>query len=210
MLVQGDEGPAEVIFRLRHWGHSIMRLLRRWCHFVAACPIASRSLTARKGGPPPRPANMTSRELEPTRAFMSSRPKRLGRFRLDDDGPKWPCEAGPFVPTGQASPSERQKDAPFLPPIRSEVGSWASLGGVCKADEECALRGSHHECKTKSNHIVYPEFGDCSCIASVRSKHPGSATKSTARLQPVPSGAPPRQFGVGDSQSPTGGRCHRG
>jgi hypothetical protein len=39
-LVQSDEGPAQVV-RLGHQGTPSVRLQRRWCHFLAACPIPS-------------------------------------------------------------------------------------------------------------------------------------------------------------------------
>jgi hypothetical protein len=41
MLVQGAEGPAEVIFWLRHWGYSMIGLQRWIGATLAACPIAS-------------------------------------------------------------------------------------------------------------------------------------------------------------------------
>src|SRR5882672_2390803 len=42
ILVQGDEGPAQVV-RLGHQGTpSVTCLQRRWCHLLAACPIPSR------------------------------------------------------------------------------------------------------------------------------------------------------------------------
>src|SRR5712672_1475192 len=40
ILVQGDEGPAQVV-RLGHQGTPSVRLQRRWCHLLAACPIPS-------------------------------------------------------------------------------------------------------------------------------------------------------------------------
>src|SRR4029077_10520277 len=41
ILVQGDEGPAQVV-RLGHKGTpSVSYLQRRWCHLLAACPIPS-------------------------------------------------------------------------------------------------------------------------------------------------------------------------
>src|SRR4029077_18074881 len=40
ILVQGNEGPAQVV-RLGHQGTPSVRFQRRWCHFFAACPIPS-------------------------------------------------------------------------------------------------------------------------------------------------------------------------
>src|SRR5215468_12730728 len=40
ILIQGDEGPAQVIW-LGHRGTPSIRLQRRSCHFLVACPIAS-------------------------------------------------------------------------------------------------------------------------------------------------------------------------
>src|SRR5438477_8803144 len=48
ILVQGDEGPAKACPGAGRGrsagasGHSISWLQRRWCHFLAACPIPSR------------------------------------------------------------------------------------------------------------------------------------------------------------------------
>src|SRR5215831_7864662 len=41
ILIQGDEGPAEVVFWLRHSDSSVIGLQRRWCHALAARPITS-------------------------------------------------------------------------------------------------------------------------------------------------------------------------
>src|ERR1700731_3696382 len=40
ILVQGDEGPAQVI-QLGHQGTPSVICQRRWCHLLAACPIPS-------------------------------------------------------------------------------------------------------------------------------------------------------------------------
>src|SRR6202030_2902280 len=40
ILVQGDEGPAQVI-QLGHNGTPSVICQRRWCHLLAACPIPS-------------------------------------------------------------------------------------------------------------------------------------------------------------------------
>src|SRR5271166_5615435 len=50
ILVQGDEGPAQVV-RLGHQGTPSIRLQRRWCHFLVACPIPSRRKGIRTLGP---------------------------------------------------------------------------------------------------------------------------------------------------------------
>src|SRR6202040_652971 len=40
ILVQGDEGPAQVV-QLGHRGTPSVICQRRWCHLLAACPIPS-------------------------------------------------------------------------------------------------------------------------------------------------------------------------
>src|SRR5260370_24794849 len=45
ILVQGDEGSAQVV-GLGHQGTPSVRLQRRWCHLLAACPLPSLSSTA--------------------------------------------------------------------------------------------------------------------------------------------------------------------
>src|SRR5262249_53360914 len=40
ILIQGDEGPAQIVW-LGHRGTPSIRLQRRSCHFLVACPIAS-------------------------------------------------------------------------------------------------------------------------------------------------------------------------
>src|SRR6266576_1384849 len=47
ILVQGDEGPAQVI-QLGHQGTPSVICQRRWCHLLAARPIASLGPTSRK------------------------------------------------------------------------------------------------------------------------------------------------------------------
>src|ERR1700730_2629435 len=44
ILVQGDEGPAQVI-QLGHNGTPSVICQRRWCHLLVACPVPSLSPT---------------------------------------------------------------------------------------------------------------------------------------------------------------------
>src|SRR5580704_204974 len=59
ILVQGDEGPAQVV-RLGHRGTPCW-IQRRWCHFLAARPIASLGPAVKSTAVPRRPASFRAR-----------------------------------------------------------------------------------------------------------------------------------------------------
>src|SRR4051794_34534886 len=75
ILVQGDEGPAQVVL-LGHRGTPSVICQRRWCHLIAACPIPSLRWREVDSNPRSRRKDEEARTLG-ARFLSSSIPRRV-------------------------------------------------------------------------------------------------------------------------------------
>src|SRR5271169_1416209 len=105
ILVQGDEGPAQVV-RLGHRGTPCW-IQRRWCHFLAARPIASLSPTYE-----PTPAGRYKPGLPASIACLAgtSRMCQSGRFLRTRKRDLFCCSTDDLGGSGIESPSNNAAD----------------------------------------------------------------------------------------------------
>src|SRR5215467_2972048 len=102
IVVQGDEGPAQVV-RLGHRGTPSVRLQRRRCHVLAARPIESSSTRAPCDGTEPR--------------ICRCLPMMVDRHP--------PCEPPPPCGPAATAPSPTEKSLPLAPAGTASNFTWS-------------------------------------------------------------------------------------